>query len=146
MFPSGHPERGIQSVDASSAASVDCLVLILKSSRVLTAAVTLAILVLSLTPQSSTPDPLHNDKAEHVTAYAALGLLAFLATGKKSAAVVLASIGVCSLYGGLIEIIQPYFGRAGELGDWIADICGALAGTLLGVLARSLLDQRARVR
>ncbi len=120
--------------------------LILKSSRVLAAAVTLAILVLSLVPQSSAPDPLHNDKAEHATAYAALGLLAFLATGKRSAAVILATIGVCSLYGGLIEIIQPWFGRNRELGDWVADIGGALAGTLLGALARSLLDQRARAR
>ncbi len=120
--------------------------LILKTSRVFAAAVTLVILVLSLMPQTPKPDPLHLDKAEHAAAYAALGLLVFVATGKKSAAFVLISVGVCSLYGGLIEIIQPYFGRDRELADWIADICGVLAGTLLGVLARSLLDQRARVR
>jgi VanZ family protein len=121
-------------------------VLILKASRVLTVAVTLAILVLSLVPQSSKPDPRHLDKLEHVTAYAALGFLAYVATGRRGAAVVLVSVVVCSLYGGLIEIIQPYFGRDKELADWIADIGGALAGTLLGLLARSLLDQSARVR
>jgi VanZ family protein len=121
-------------------------VFILKASRVLTAAVTLAILVLSLTPRVPSPDLPHVDKVEHTIAYAALAFLALLAAGRRGAAVVLITIGVCSLYGGLIEIVQPFFGRDRELADWIADIGGSLAGALLGALALSLLDRRARVR
>jgi len=36
------------------------------------------------------------------------------------------------LYGGLIELVQPYFPpRTCELGDWLADIAGILIGYII---------------
>ncbi len=39
-------------------------------------------------------------------------------------------------YGGLIELLQKYFfaSRSAEWGDWIADIAGSLAATLLAIV------------
>ena len=108
-------------------------------SRILTALVAAAILVASLLPFESPPGGPFTDKILHLAAYVLLGLLLFLATGKKGPAVVLASIGFCTAYGGLIEIVQPLFGRSRELADWIVDFAGASVGTFLGVPARGLL-------
>ncbi len=118
---------------------------LLKLSRILTVVLAVAILVASLLPQHQTPDPLHLDKVEHLGAYALLGFLAYLAAGRRGLGVVLAVIALCSVFGGLIEIVQPLTGRSRELADWIVDIAGASLGSLLGGPARRILDRRARV-
>jgi VanZ family protein len=43
---------------------------------------------------------------------------------------------VPALYGGGIELLQKYFftSRRAEWGDWIADILGSLAATLLVII------------
>ena len=110
-------------------------------SRILTALVVAAILVASLIPIESPPGGPYTDKIQHLAAYMLLGFLLFLATGKKGPAVVLASIGLCTAYGGLIEILQPLFGRSRELADWIVDFAGASVGTFLGVPARRLVER-----
>ena len=46
--------------------------------------------------------------------------------------------GVVIAFGGLIEVIQPYFGRAGELSDFIANTAGASFGAVLVVTVRKL--------
>ena len=43
-----------------------------------------------------------------------------------------------SAYGGLIEILQPSFGRSADMQDWIADIVGAALGILIALLYRRL--------
>jgi VanZ family protein len=87
---------------------------------------------LSLTPGTSLPEVPISDKLEHFLAYALLGLLLSLRRHSiyALAATLLASIA----YGSLIELIQPYLNRHGELGDILANSSGALAGVLTALL------------
>ena len=39
-------------------------------------------------------------------------------------------------FGGLIELIQPSFGRSADMQDWIADIAGVALGIMLALLYR----------
>lgn len=74
-----------------------------------------------------------SDKTLHLTTYALLAfLLARTLTGRRpltlaTAAIVLAIIAV---YGASDELTQPFFGRSLELGDWAADMAGAMIGLL----------------
>ncbi len=113
----------------------------LRLSRIFAALAVIVILVASLVPAPPRTGLPYFDKIEHLAAYVVLGFLLFLATGKKGAAIVLASVGFCAVYGGLIEIIQPFFGRQRELADWMVDIAGATVGSLAGAPARRLLDR-----
>jgi len=38
----------------------------------------------------------------------------------------------CSIYGGVIELLQPSFGRGAEVMDWIADMLGVAFGIFIG--------------
>jgi len=38
----------------------------------------------------------------------------------------------CSIYGGVIELLQPSFGRGAEVLDWIADMLGVAFGIFVG--------------
>lgn len=82
----------------------------------------------TLAPISSKDVPGSN-KTHHILAFMALAFPLPLARPKLVWPVIL---GV-SAYGGLIEIIQPFFGRGAEWGDFIADVIGATLGGLLGV-------------
>ena len=48
-----------------------------------------------------------------------------------------------SAFGGLIELIQPSFGRSADMQDWIADIAGVGLGIMLALLYRRLRKHRA---
>ena len=48
-----------------------------------------------------------------------------------------------SVFGGLIELIQPSFGRSADMQDWIADIAGVALGIALALLYRRLRRHRA---
>jgi len=74
------------------------------------------------------------DQPLHVVAYflaAVLVLSAFLRTG-RGAAVFLFVLGLAVL-GAADELTQPYVNRACDLGDWLADVAGIIAGTLLSL-------------
>jgi len=74
------------------------------------------------------------DKVEHAVAYALLGLLSFFSfryDRNHPVRIVIFSVLLCSIYGGLIEILQRYTGRFPDSGDLIMDIIGATAGSLL---------------
>lgn len=93
----------------------------------------LAISYLSLTPL---PEPLvlaGSDKLQHLIAYSALAFLAVVSR-KTTKATVIMLIAVI-VYGGLIELIQPYVNRSGDFIDFLANIGGAILG---GLLARSV--------
>ena len=45
------------------------------------------------------------------------------------------------IFGVLIELIQPYVGRHGELTDFYADTIGALLGLVMGLIANVLIMQ-----
>ncbi len=69
-----------------------------------------------------------SDKLHHFLAFAALAFPLPFARPRLLLPVIL---GV-SAYGGLIELIQPYFGRHADWGDFIADVLGAIFGGVLG--------------
>jgi VanZ family protein len=47
------------------------------------------------------------------------------------------SVIICTIYGGLIEILQErYFHRGGEWLDLLADVAGAVAGAFVYILLR----------
>ena len=47
------------------------------------------------------------------------------------------------LFGGAIELIQPYVGRGGELADFVADALGVFIGAALGLTLRAIVTRRA---
>lgn len=84
--------------------------------------------VLTLIPMAGVSAP-GGDKTHHMLAFAALALP--LAAARPGWIPVTG--GLLALYGGLIEIIQPYVGRGRELADWQADLIGIALGSLLGL-------------
>ena len=93
----------------------------------LTVALGIVIAFLTLAPISSKGMP-GSDKLHHVLAFAALAFPLPFARPRLAGPVILA----VSAYGGLIEIIQPFFGREASWVDFLADIIGATLGGLLG--------------
>ena len=78
------------------------------------------------------------DKLAHFGAYLVLGAL--LAFGANRQGIrPLAAVGLGMLYGVLDELHQSLVpGRSPELGDWLADALGTLAGVALFLLVRRL--------
>jgi VanZ family protein len=76
-----------------------------------------------------------SDKIEHTAAYFILGFL-FVLSFKNKNRVVLNSIIICTLYGGLIEVLQAFTGRHPELLDILADFSGAVIGSVISWYAR----------
>lgn len=94
------------------------------------------IAVLTLAPISG-PDVPGSDKVYHVLACAALAFPLPFARPRFMIPVALA----VAVYGGLIELIQPYVGRSGEWADLFADAVGAIIGAGLGALFGNWLQQ-----
>jgi len=46
------------------------------------------------------------------------------------------------VFGGAIELIQPYVNRQGEWQDFLADAIGALIGVAIGLVAQSVYLDR----
>jgi VanZ family protein len=118
--------------------------------RAITAAVAVAIVVLSLlpVPQPQLPRVRHLDKVLHALAYLILSFLLFASQlpGPRPRLVLVAVFGSL-LLGGLLELLQPLILRRRELADLAADLVGAAAGALLalalvGTLKRLLLRGR----
>ncbi len=101
----------------------------------LTLMVTAVLTVAMLWPINQPPQaPDGTDKIVHLIAFAAL---AFPLARTGRIGLVPVFIGA-STFGGLIEVIQPSFGRSADLQDWIADIAGVALGILLALLYRRL--------
>ena len=68
------------------------------------------------------------DKVVHFLAFA---ILAFpiACTGRLRMIILFFA---CSIYGGVIELLQPSFGRGTEVLDWIADMLGVAFGIFIG--------------
>lgn len=101
----------------------------------LTFLLAIVILALTLTPISVPSGHGVTDKTFHAIAFAALTLP--IATFQPRW--LWFSIPIFILFGGAIEIIQPYFGRSCDFADWIADIKGVLIGSVIGLLLNTLL-------
>lgn len=78
----------------------------------------------------SPPAPEGSDKVVHLIAFAAL--IFPLAQSKRFGHVII-FIGA-SVYGGVIELIQPSFNRSMDINDWIADMVGVAIGIGCGLL------------
>ena len=99
----------------------------------LTLIVTTVLTVAMLWPINQPPPaPDGTDKLVHLIAFAALAF-PLARTGRFELVPVF--IGA-SAFGGLIELIQPTFGRSADMQDWIADIAGVGLGIVLALLYR----------
>ena len=85
------------------------------------------------------PAPDGSDKAVHLMAFAALAF-PLARTGRFGLIPVFVG---ASAFGGLIELIQPSFGRSADMQDWIADFAGVALGIVLALLYRRLRKHRA---
>jgi VanZ family protein len=106
---------------------------------VLSLGLAVTIAVLTLMPQVELPaGPPGIDKLYHVVAFAALAFPTALLRPERWRSAGCLAI----LYGGIIEIIQPAFGRSADISDLLADALGVTVGILLGLAARRILKRR----
>ena len=105
----------------------------------LTLAVTLVLTMAMLWPITAPPPaPDGSDKLVHVAAFAALAF-PLARTGRFGLVPVFVG---ASAFGGIIELIQPSFGRSADMADWIADILGVILGTVCALAYRKLRAHR----
>ena len=97
---------------------------------VVTLVLAMIIAVLTLTPMPAGGPP-GSDKIYHVLAFACLAFPLPLVRPRWTVWVILCVIA----YGGIIEVIQPFFGRQAEWADLVSDSIGAILGA---VVARQL--------
>ena len=99
----------------------------------LTLMVTAVLTVAMLWPiNQPPPGPDGSDKVVHLVAFAALAF-PLARTGRIGLLPVFVG---ASAFGGLIELIQPSFGRSADMQDWIADIAGVALGIALALIYR----------
>ena len=101
----------------------------------LTLLILTAISYLSLAPLDQLPEAPGGDKLHHLAAYALLALPAALARPRGWPLLLCVFIA----WGGLVELLQPYVNRYGELLDFIANALGVGIGAVLGTFARRSL-------
>jgi VanZ family protein len=101
-------------------------------------AVVIAVLTLWPAPEPGEGRIFSIDKLYHFVAWAALVFPAIATGPRRWAWVVPAAI----VFGGAIELIQPFVNRTGLWSDFIADIAGALVGLWLGRKAHRWLKAR----
>ena len=107
----------------------------------LSVAAAVVITILSFLPRSTAAGVPVNDLVNHFIAYAGLSSLALY--NRRSVAAALFALALVIGLGGIIEIIQPYAGRAGELADFFANGLGALAGAVAVIIFRRWTGQQA---
>jgi VanZ family protein len=100
--------------------------------------------VLLLMPMSGTKPGIIPDKLAHMIVFFGLALPALILPARRWRWV----IAALAVYGGVIELIQPYLGREAAFLDWIANLAGlglALAvAPLLRLSLAALVGPRAR--
>ena len=84
------------------------------------------------------PAPDGSDKVVHLIAFAALAF-PLAHTGRFGLIPIFIA---ASAYGGIIEVLQPSFGRSADMQDWIADIAGVVLGIVLALLYLRLRKHR----
>ena len=105
----------------------------------LTLIVTAVLTVAMLWPIHQPPPALDGtDKLVHLIAFAALAF-PLARTGRFGLIPVFV---FASVFGGIIELIQPSFGRSADMQDWIADVAGVALGIVLALLYRRLRKHR----
>lgn len=107
----------------------------------LTLCVALAIAVGTLLPRADFQSVPGTDKFHHFIGFAALILPAAFYDPKSLRWAVPCAL----LYGGAIEIIQPFVGRSGEFADLVADAIGIAIGAALGMVLHRLFRRQLRM-
>lgn len=97
------------------------------------------ILVFSLLPAPLNTNrlPAYWDTLGHFLAYAILGfflLLSLRGAVRNRFVLLILSWLLAVVYGGLIELVQPLFGRSSESIDLLADAAGSIVGTTIGMI------------
>lgn len=110
----------------------------LKSAVFLTVVFTLAICAGTLTALPEKIDVPGTDKWQHLVAFAALVYPIMVASRRYWIPVTV----FASCLAALIEIIQPYVNRFGDIKDFQADMLGVFLGLLIGILVRRLRVKR----
>ena len=101
----------------------------------LTLIVTLTLTVAMLWPLNAPPPtPDDSDKLIHMIAFAALSF-PLSRTGRLGLLPVFVG---ASVFGGVIELIQPSFNRSSDINDWAADLVGVAIGIACGIIYRQL--------
>ena len=104
-----------------------------------TAIVGVMIAVLTLLPVDLPSDSFSgSDKVYHCIAFAAFTFPCAFLYRRAIRWVVLSAV----VFGILIELIQPFVGRNGELADFYADALGAMRGVALGLTANMLVIRK----
>lgn len=101
-----------------------------------------AIAIGTLLPSPNFQSVPGTDKFHHLISFAALVLPAAFYDPKMLRWV----LPLALVYGGTIEIIQPFVGRSGEIADLYADAFGMLIGAVLGVILHRLFGRHRRAR
>ena len=99
----------------------------------LTLALALAIMFGAFSPSDELPNPYGTDKILHLFVFSAL-VFPFSRSGRLKP---LPIFIFASVFGGVIEILQPSFERNMEMSDWVADNLGIAIGIWLGRLYRN---------
>ena len=104
-------------------------------SRIAFCMMCVAVAVLSLLPSAALPPTSIGDKAEHVIAYAVLGLLGAASSERSVMRVILG----LAIFGLAIEMLQTFPpGRSPDPLDVVADLAGAALGCGLTILLRQM--------
>ena len=111
--------------------------------RVAAIAVTVVIAWLTLSPWAPDARPLkfgQADKIWHMLAFATWGALIALSWSRPFWQMLLAA----GIFGGGIELFQPFVGRDADIADLGADMLGAVFGLRAGKNARSWLGREGK--
>lgn len=104
-----------------------------------TIAIAVLIAGLTLTPTASLPrNDMHLDKLAHMAAFFGLVFPTAALWPRVTAWIGLMAV----LYGGAIEVIQPYTGRSAEWADLLADGIGVGLGIVFGTALRKVIIAR----
>ena len=107
-----------------------------KNWKIYTFSIFIIITFLSLYPLKAQPS-IGSDKIYHLIAYSALTI----GVGLRRPTNYILLIIFFSLYSGLIEIIQPYINRFGEIEDFLFNNLGIFIGLTLGVIINKILNK-----
>ena len=102
--------------------------------KIYTSLIFIIITFLSLYPLQEKPSIPGSDKIHHLIAYSAL----VIGVGLRRPSNYLLVVIFFSFYSGLIEIIQPYVNRFGEVRDFLFNNLGIFIGLTIGILINKI--------
>ncbi|WP_440651081.1 VanZ family protein [Candidatus Pelagibacter sp. HIMB1495] len=110
---------------------------IYKNWKIYTFFIFIIITFISLYPLKNQFGIPGSDKIHHLIAYSALGF----GVGLRRPSNFLLIVIFFSSYSGLIEIIQPYVNRFGDLEDFIFNNLGIIIGLALGIVINKIFNK-----